>query len=536
MRLAAIKWQNYRRLPDSGLAVRNHLVLVGPNDTGKSSILRAIHLCLGVAHSQLTPAISVRDFTDRTKPLSLKVILDSFEEDDKAAFPDEITVGPPDSLVIAVEATLDPADPDSRSVRRFFPDSGHERSPTRQQLAAVGFQYVPATRSLIRELGGTAGGAMRSLLSGIDLANDVASITAAVSSFRSALDDAASLKAFRKELAEVLSGALPNSLDEADVRVVAEAELLDDPLSGVTVTVNDGGHEAPLAEQSDGIRALSALALLGMSHKNARIIAIDEPETHLHPFAQRSLVRTMRAAEGQRLLATHSPSVVGAVEPMDIAVVCADRSVRQLPRASLLGTSEMTIRHWSHRFIEPLTARAVLLVEGPSDQILVERVAELTGVDLDRKSVAIFNLDGAPLFKKAYEVYGPNGFGLPLGGMVDEDHRDNWASAIGISGAQLDHPAQGYVVCEPDLEAEYINALGVPFVVTALAASPSLGTTSLLNSTGAASTADITTSQLADYCRHKKHKVAAALAVSQAMGAAEAASLTPIVSLLSLAD
>lgn len=459
--------------------------------------------------------------------------LDSLGGDEKAAFPDEITVGPPEVLVIVVEATLDPADPDTRTVRRFFPDSGHDRSPTRQQLATIGFQYVPATRSLLRELGGSSGGAMRSLLSGVDLADDAASISTAVASFRSALDGAASLKEFRKELAEALSAALPNPVEDADVRIVAEAELLDDPLSGVTVTMKEGGRDAPLTEQSDGIRALSAMALLGMSYKAARIIAIDEPETHLHPFAQRALVQSMRAGHTQRLLATHSSSVVAAIEPMDIAVVRADRSVRQLPPGSPLGTSEMTIRHWSHRLIEPLTARVVVLVEGPSDQILAERVAELTGVYLYRKSIAIFNLDGAALFKKAYEVYGPDGFGLPLVGMVDEDHRANWASAIGVPAAQLDQPGQGYVVCEPDLEAEYIDALGPAFVVAALGASPALGIASLLRSTGAASMAAVTAPQLATYCRGRK--VAAALAISQALGAAEAASLTPIMSLLSLA-
>ena len=48
MRLREVCWENYRRLPDGRIEVRNHLVLVGPNDSGKSSILRAIHICLGV--------------------------------------------------------------------------------------------------------------------------------------------------------------------------------------------------------------------------------------------------------------------------------------------------------------------------------------------------------------------------------------------------------------------------------------------------------------------------------------------------------
>lgn len=533
MRIAAVKWENYRRLPDGELAVRRHLVLVGANDTGKSSVLRAIHLCLGLSHSQLMPAVSARDFTDADKPLRLTVTLDSIEEDDKAAFPDEITVGPPDVLVVTVEASLDSTDPDTRTVRRFFPDGGHERAPTRNQMAAIGFQFVPAVRSLLRELGGASGGAMRSLLSGLDLGADEGSIAGAAATYRSALDSAAALMDFRKELADALSSALPHPVPEGDVRVVSESELLEDPLSGVTITVKDGEHDAPLSDQSDGIRALSAMALLGMSHKDARIIAIDEPETHLQPAAQRSLVRSMRDGSGQRVLATHSPAVVAAMEPMDIVAFRADRSVRQLPSGAGIATTDMTIRHWTHRLIEPLTSHVVMLVEGPSDQILVERVADVTGVNLDRHGVGLFNLDGADLFSKAYEIYGPAGFDLPLVGMVDEDRRQKWADTIGVPAADLDRPGQGYVVCDPDLEAEYIAALGVPLVAGVLAAAPALGTASLLASTGAATIAALTDAQLARYCR--RHKVPAALAVAQSLTAAQAATLTPIVSLLALA-
>jgi putative ATP-dependent endonuclease of OLD family len=65
MRIAAVSWENFRRLPDGEIEVRNNLVLVGANDTGKSSVLRAMNICLGMAHSQLTPAVSARDFTCR---------------------------------------------------------------------------------------------------------------------------------------------------------------------------------------------------------------------------------------------------------------------------------------------------------------------------------------------------------------------------------------------------------------------------------------------------------------------------------------
>lgn len=142
MKVRHLTWSNYRRLPNGSIDVREHLVLVGPNDAGKSSILRALHLCLGMAHSQVISAIGPRDFTDEAEPLTITVVLDGIEAVDRAAFPDEITVGPPEVLTIVLRAELDPADPDQKSVRRTFPDSGHNRAPTREQLELIGFEFV----------------------------------------------------------------------------------------------------------------------------------------------------------------------------------------------------------------------------------------------------------------------------------------------------------------------------------------------------------------------------------------------------------
>jgi hypothetical protein len=112
------------------------------------------------------------------------------------------------------------------------------------------------------------------------------------------LDGSRALGEFRVELADALSDAPPTPVAEHDVRVVSEAEILEDPLSGVTVTVRDGDHDVLLSEQGDGIRALSVLTLLGMSQRTARIVAIDEPEIYLHPTAQRSVAKTLRTAGG----------------------------------------------------------------------------------------------------------------------------------------------------------------------------------------------------------------------------------------------
>lgn len=533
MKIEDVRWENYRRIPDGHLAVRDHLVLVGPNDTGKSSVIRAINLCLGMSHGALGGAVSPRDFTDPASMLEITVTLTGIEADDEAAFPDEISVGPPPVLRVTVEASIDPVDGETVTTRRYFPDAGHSKAPSREQLKAIGFRFVPAARSLLRELGGTSGGAVRSLLSGLDLTADAAALQTAADAYRDALDASTVLEDFRGTVAAALTEALPVPVQPGDVRVVSDAELSEDPLANVTVTLKDGPHDVSLAEQSDGIRAVAVLTLLGMSHASAKIVAVDEPETHLHPSAQRSIARSLSAGTGQRILATHSPAIVGEVDPFDLVAFRADRVGRQLPEAAPFVTYEFTTRHWAYHLIEPLTARFVLVVEGPSDLILTRQVAKLLGVDLDRRAIAVLDLGGAKMFDSAYEIFGPAGFGVQMAGMVDEDARADWAAEVGVAPADLE--AEGYVVCDPDLEGVYVNALGTGTVTAMLLASPKISANSIKATCGVTDLADLTPEQLAGYCRKNKHKVASALAVADGLTAAQAQTLAPIVDLLSLA-
>lgn len=512
--------------------MRDHLVLVGPNDTGKSSIVRAVNLCIGMAHGLIGNSVSARDFTDPSKMLRLSVTLGELDNEDRAAFPDEVTTGPPEVLLVAVEASQDPSDPDRVDVRRFFPDAGHAKSPTREQMKAFGFRFVPAARSLVRELGGASGGAVRSLLSDLDLSADAVTLEAAADAYKKALDGSTVLEGFRTEVAAALTNALPTPVVADDVRVVSESELLDDPISGVTVTLKDGGHDVSLADQSDGIRAIAVLTLLGMNHASAQIVAVDEPETHLYPSAQRAMTQSLVEGRGQRLLVTHAPAVVSQINPLDIVALRADRQVRQLAAGASVAGYESLVKWWSHRFIEPLTARSIAAVEGPSDRIVVERVAELLGIDLDQLGIALFDLGGADNFPFAYELFGPAGFDLRITGLVDEDRRDRWAKSVGVAPANFE--TTGFVVCNPDLEGVYIDTLGVDEVVRMLLASPLISKRRILGFCKIGTLGDLTRDLLWVFC--KNSKVECALAVAEDLTVAQAMLLTPLVTLLNNAS
>ncbi len=95
----------------------------------------------------LSTAVQPRDLTSADEQLEFEVAFDAFSDDERAAFPDEIDVGPPETLTIRLEARIEAEDPSVVVVERRFPHSGHNRNISRAQLEVIGWRYVPATRS-----------------------------------------------------------------------------------------------------------------------------------------------------------------------------------------------------------------------------------------------------------------------------------------------------------------------------------------------------------------------------------------------------
>jgi putative ATP-dependent endonuclease of OLD family len=182
--------------------------------------------------------------------------------------------------------------------------------------------------------------------------------------------------------------------------------------------------------------------------------------------------------------------------------------------------------------IEPLTAKRIAVVEGPSDRIIVARAAELLGLNLDRAGVAVFELDGASLFPTANKLFGRSGFDLPLYGLVDGDAADGWAAELGVARADLE--TAGIIETVPDLEAAYADALGVSRVVAMLVAAHAYTEQQILGRCRVATTNQLTAETVAAFCRNKKRKTRAAIAIAQEMTDMEAGAIDPIVRLLKL--
>jgi putative ATP-dependent endonuclease of the OLD family len=248
----------------------------------------------------------------------------------------------------------------------------------------------------------------------------------------------------------------------------------------------------------------------------------------LHPTACRAVGSLLRRQTGQRVIATHSSHLASQFAPLELVALGPDRVARQITPAVPAAQAKFIARWWDSSLIEPLTARKVAVVEGAADRVLVQGAAAATNTPLDQMDVAVVELGGAGNFNTVYRFLGPDGFGVPLFGLCDEDHRSAWAAAIGVADQGLE--AEGFRVANPDLEAEYVSSLGVPRVFELLVGSALFTDAEILQSCQVTDVAAISAGGLIEFCRAKK--VMAAAGVASQLTAADVAALGPVQSLL----
>lgn len=113
--------------------------------------------------------------------------------------------------------------------------------------------------------------------------------------------------------------------------------------------------------------------------------------------------------------------------------------------------------------------RAVVLVEGVSDQRALEALARRRGRDLDAEGVSIVAIDGSKNIGRELERFGPAGRGLTIAGLCDagevrDFQRGLQRAGFGSNLIPEDMERLGFYVCVQDLEDELTRALGVEAV------------------------------------------------------------------------
>lgn len=189
---------------------------------------------------------------------------------------------------------------------------------------------------------------------------------------------------------------------------------------------DEAGQERVLADLSDGQRSLFHIALTAatlevekdvfaqpadessfdqekLRRTSLTFLAIEEPENSLSPFFLSRIVAQAREIgalpSAQVALSSHSPAILSRIEPKEVRYFRLNREVRRayVRRLTLPKNNEEAsqyVRLAIRAYPELYFARFVVLGEGDSERLVIPRIAEAMGVQLDPSFVPIVPLGG----------------------------------------------------------------------------------------------------------------------------------------------
>lgn len=153
------------------------------------------------------------------------------------------------------------------------------------------------------------------------------------------------------------------------------------------------------------------------------ILAIEEPEAHLHPILQRLIYKEILQKSNTSVIFTSHSPYISSVAPIETVVHCINKqgSTKVYSSASLtiseLEKKDLE-RYLDAKRGEIYFGKGVIFIEGITEEFLIPKAAELLGMPLDDYGIVVCNINSTN-FKPYIQLV--NSIGIPWVLITDGD-------------------------------------------------------------------------------------------------------------------
>ncbi len=159
--------------------------------------------------------------------------------------------------------------------------------------------------------------------------------------------------------------------------------------------------DIPYEFEGAGYQAL--FNLLRLVEMGGQIVAVEEPENHMHPRMQKTLVHAINnliSSEKQIFLSTHSPFIFNMAHFSSIWSLYSDGIESKIQNVSTQEDISDVLHKLGIKPSDLLFANGILIVEGPTDKEVFTNWANQINKHFGKASIIIIDAEGAGNIKK----------------------------------------------------------------------------------------------------------------------------------------